>query len=108
VDFHNKGSYKVIDMKWWRARKKPIEILVREVNGKEEKIKTKEGVLVAKADKDYIIKGIEGELYPISKKIFHKTYEILCEVGLCDDCYDEIQSELEDEDEDEELFYCDE
>jgi len=44
-------------MKWWRARKKTIEVWVREVNGEEEKIKTKEGVLVAKADKDYVIKG---------------------------------------------------
>jgi len=28
---------------------------------------------------DYIIKGVEGECYPIKKKIFKKTYEIVTE-----------------------------
>lgn len=62
-------------MKWRKARKKPVIIKFREVNGVE-LIKTKEGTLRADTT-DYIIRGVEGEIYPIDKKIFHKTYEII-------------------------------
>lgn len=37
-------------------------------------IKTLEGVMVAKAG-DYIIRGIEGEIYPCKADIFEQTYE---------------------------------
>ena len=37
-------------------------------------IKTLEGVMVAKAG-DYIIRGVNGEIYPCKAEIFHKTYE---------------------------------
>ena len=37
-------------------------------------IDTLEGVMAAKKG-DYIIKGVEGEIYPCDKRIFHKTYE---------------------------------
>lgn len=39
-------------------------------------IKTLEGVMRCSGG-DYIIKGIEGEMYPCKKDIFHKTYEKL-------------------------------
>ncbi|MEM3622799.1 MAG: hypothetical protein QXR76_03395 [Candidatus Bathyarchaeia archaeon] len=76
--------------KWFRARKKPVEVLVREVKPevdifigkhqvKGELIRTKEGRLTAVSGRDFIIKGVDGELYPISKEIFYKTYEILGE-----------------------------
>jgi len=35
---------------------------------------TLEGVMKAKRG-DYIIKGVEGEIYPCDERIFHKTYE---------------------------------
>ena len=38
------------------------------------KIKTLEGIMTANQG-DYIIKGIEGELYPCKPDIFKKTYE---------------------------------
>lgn len=38
------------------------------------KIRTLEGPLYV-FDGDYIIKGVEGELYPCKPDIFHKTYE---------------------------------
>lgn len=38
------------------------------------KIATLEGDMVANIG-DYIIKGINGELYPCKPDIFHKTYE---------------------------------
>lgn len=49
----------------------------REVMGKRELIPTREGILTAIAGRDYIIKGIEGEIYPITKEIFDRTYERL-------------------------------
>ncbi|AOP14014.1 hypothetical protein ETA57_05175 [Bacillus licheniformis] len=37
-------------------------------------IKTLGGVMIAK-EGDYIIRGVEGELYPCKPDIFEKTYE---------------------------------
>lgn len=39
-------------------------------------IQTKEGLMTASKD-DYIIRGIQGELYPCKPDIFEKTYDIL-------------------------------
>lgn len=72
-------------MKWRKARKKPVIVEFREVEpnswGGVEEISTKEGVLWAHEGKDYIIRGVEGELYPIDKAIFNKTYEVIEEEG---------------------------
>lgn len=40
-------------------------------------IKTLEGTMIARTG-DYIIKGVNGEVYPCKADIFEKTYE-LCE-----------------------------
>jgi len=62
---------------WKKARKKPVVIEFRPaVAG--ETIVTLEGTLTAK-EGDYIIKGVEGETYPIDSDIFDKTYEVLDE-----------------------------
>lgn len=42
------------------------------------KIKTLEGTMVAKAG-DYIIRGVNGEIYPCKADIFEKTYEEVTE-----------------------------
>ena len=39
-------------------------------------IKTLEGAMIAR-DGDYIIKGVNGEIYPCKADIFEKTYEII-------------------------------
>jgi len=74
-------------MEWGIARKKPVEVEYRPVNPEWfdsdesnqwcEKVHTHEGVLWAYQDEDYIIRGIEGELYPIKKRIFYKTYDVI-------------------------------
>lgn len=78
-------------IKWGKARKKPVVVEFREVQPKQsfsgsteilnpkkgETIETREGKLIAIAGEDYIIRGVEGEIYPINKEIFFKTYEIL-------------------------------
>lgn len=42
--------------------------------GKKLEIRTLEGNMIAD-DGDYIIKGVDGELYPCKPGIFEKTYE---------------------------------
>lgn len=75
-------------MKWRKARKKPVVIEFREVEPntevdvkgvyvEAERIETREGMLFGFPIQDYIIKGVEGEIYPIKKEIFYKTYEVL-------------------------------
>lgn len=59
---------------WRKARKKAVEVEFREVHGLTEEIETREGILVAHSDKDFIIRGVEGESYPITKRVFYKTY----------------------------------
>lgn len=39
-------------------------------------IKTLEGTMIAKAG-DYIIQGVNGEIYPCKANIFEKTYEVI-------------------------------
>lgn len=62
---------------WKKCRKKPVVVEFREPHSREERIYTREGVLSAFKKKDYVIKGVEGEIYPINKKIFKKTYEVI-------------------------------
>lgn len=75
-------------MTWGKARKKPVVVEFREVvpNGSSfrysepfpaEIIKTREGEIVGFPDEDFIIRGVEGELYPIKKEIFYKTYDVV-------------------------------
>ena len=66
---------------WRKARKKPIVVEFREVDG-EEQIETREGVLIAKQNEDYIIRGVDGEIYPIKKSIFYRTYEVIEEKDM--------------------------
>lgn len=66
-------------MTWRLARKRPVIIAFREPHGTKETIHTREGTIVAYKGKDYVIKGVKGELYPISKEIFAETYEVIDE-----------------------------
>lgn len=52
--------------------------------GNEVHIRTLEGVMKASPD-DYIIKGVNGEIYPCKPDIFEKTYEIATVEENCDD-----------------------
>ena len=72
-------------LKWGKARKKPVMVEYRSVNPKDldehgelcEFIHTREGTIVGYFDQDYIISGVEGELYPIKISIFNKTYDVI-------------------------------
>ncbi len=66
---------------WKRARKKPLLVQYREVrggkDGDKEIVKTRGGPVIAVRGRDFIIKDIDGQIYPITKEIFGKTYEVL-------------------------------
>lgn len=54
-------------------RKKPV--IVKAIHLDEEvRIETREGTLTAYPG-DYLIEGVEGEIYPCDQVIFWKTYE---------------------------------
>lgn len=44
-------------------------------------IATLEGIMQAKPG-DWIIKGVEGEFYPVKESIFHETYEAVVDATL--------------------------
>lgn len=61
---------------WKKARKKPIVVEFREVK-REQDIVVREGILHIDPKKHYLIKDVDGGIYPILKSIFNKTYEVL-------------------------------
>ena len=56
-----------------RFRKKPIEVEAYQITEKKE-IQTREGTLYGYPG-DWIVTGIQGEIYPVGKEIFEATYE---------------------------------
>ena len=76
------------EITWGEARKKPVIVRYREpiVNGVTninfntvpcEVIETLEGTLIALPNMDFVIKGVDEEIYPIKKTIFEKTYDVV-------------------------------
>lgn len=66
IDFvGDKLKYEIIDTAWQVGKGKPyvdMEIMTLEGN-------------MSISEKDYIIKGVNGEFYPCKPDIFEKTYE---------------------------------
>jgi hypothetical protein len=62
----------------FRARKRPVKVDVHGPIDRRREIRTREGTVVAEPG-DYIIRGVDGEVYPIGAEIFHETYEVLDE-----------------------------
>lgn len=67
-------SLKDLEKDWKHYKKKSIVVRATEVVEEEVLIKTREGILKGYKG-DFIIRGIEGEIYPCGKEIFFKTYE---------------------------------
>ncbi len=61
-------------VEWLSVRKKPIIVHAVRMNCNFE-VDTLEGVHKGKVG-DYLLKGVEGELYPVKRAIFEKTYDI--------------------------------
>jgi len=71
---------------WKYARRHPVTVRFREPcpNVEErdtyyvaELIETAEGTMKAIPGRDYVVEGVDGELYPIKISIFNKTYDIV-------------------------------
>lgn len=66
---------------WFDIRKKPVEVEARGPYYDPTVVETLEGDF--EVDEEYadggfyIIKGVEGEVYPCQYDIFHETYEVL-------------------------------
>ena len=63
------------DLEFKKARKKPIAIECFKMNEPFE-VETMEGLMTGKKG-DWLMKGIDGELYPCDDEIFRKTYELI-------------------------------
>ena len=59
----------------WLAESENIKISRRKIC-----IKTMEGPMIAGVG-DYIMRGVEGELYPCNERVFKKTYEVVEDDG---------------------------
>jgi len=62
-------------MTYKKCRKKPIIVEFKEVT--DEFIYDVGTKTYTTPETHYLIRGVDGEIYPITKEIFHKTYEIL-------------------------------
>ena len=61
---------------WVHCRKKPVIVKGIKMD-KNFKVATKEGVSLAGKKGDYLMEGVEGEVYPCNAQIFKKTYSIV-------------------------------
>lgn len=58
-----------------RYRKKPVIVHAKEMD-KEFFVKTLEGVMHGNRG-DFLLIGLNGEMYPVKREIFFKTYEVV-------------------------------
>lgn len=65
----------VPDLPFQQAVKKPIPVRCIQI-GEAFEVETMEGVLRGKAG-DWLMVGIHGEMYPIDREIFEKTYKLI-------------------------------
>ncbi len=59
-----------------RYRKIPLIIEAFAVKDCEVTIVSKDGTAIAR-DGDWIVRGIHGELYPVSNEVFSKSYQVV-------------------------------
>jgi hypothetical protein len=62
-----------LEQDWKYYKKKPVTIKATQLTEDEVLIETREGTLKGYKG-DFIIQGIQGEIYPCGKEIFYKTY----------------------------------
>jgi len=68
-------QYKVPDLNFKQAIKKPIAIKCTQINEPFE-VQTMEGTMKGKKG-DWLMVGVDGEMYACDQSIFKKTYELL-------------------------------
>jgi hypothetical protein len=68
---------KVPELDYKKALKKPIPISCIQIDEAFE-VETLEGVMKGKPG-DWLMIGVNGEMYPCAKEIFKKTYDIIAD-----------------------------
>lgn len=58
---------------WKPCWKRPVQVEYREQDAGDETVSTREGLTPLRPD-DLIIRGVQGECYPIGRDIFNATY----------------------------------
>ena len=84
------------EIEWKDCWKKPVKVQYKEITETIE-IETREGKLYGYADKDVLLKGVKGEIYPCKIDIFNATYtttEPLSEKQIRADTAKQIFSKL--------------
>lgn len=72
---------RALSREWFAVRKKPVEVEARGPYFSTDEIDTLEGdfeidaAYIEEHGGYYIIRGVEGELYPCAADIFEQTYE---------------------------------
>lgn len=79
-DIVTSGTIDDMGIRWLKFVKIPI-VIEAFMTTKELKIKTLEGVMIARRG-DWIVKGISGEIYPVRHSIFEKTYQRITVKGV--------------------------
>ena len=74
----DEGLAQAIGPEWSACRKRPVVVHVREQRADEQHVSTREGITPVKPD-DLIMRGVEGEEYPIGRDLFNKTYDLVDE-----------------------------
>lgn len=70
-----KGKMPALEFK--KAIKKPVPVQCAQIH-EAFTVETMEGIMQGKPG-DWLIVGVHGEMYPIDKDIFRKTYDVLSE-----------------------------
>ena len=65
-----------IGLEWRPCVKLPITVHVRDQRPGETHSNTREGITPLRSD-DLIMRGVQGEEYPIGRDLFEQTYELL-------------------------------
>ncbi len=63
---------------WTPCRKRPVIVHVRKQREGETHVSTREGITPVRPD-DLIMRGVQGEEYPIGRELFEQTYDIVTE-----------------------------
>ena len=74
-----RGKRTMKKLEWKKYKKKPNIVEIREVDQYEHYVRIGDTLRQCICGKHYIMRGEDGELSPIDKKIFHETYELVDE-----------------------------
>ncbi len=72
----NEVTVAEINSEWKPCVKLPVTVHVRDQRPGEMHISTREGITPLLAD-DLIMRGVQGEEYPIGRELFNQTYRML-------------------------------